>query len=405
MRFEDYKLGEISTFKYGKMPKKDRIKVKGYPIYTGYKVSGYYDEYMYETEQLIVVARGVGGTGDVKLAPEKSYITNLSIIVELDKKKADKTYMMYYLNSLKLRYLDTGSAQSQITIKDLTNLKVRIPCLKEQKKVAQTLNKLFEKIELNNSIIANLEELAQTLFKHWFVDFEFPNEEGKPYKSSGGKMVESELGMIPEGWDVKTLKDLIEIIDNRGKTPPLVNYSEYPIIDVKALSGDSRVINYGMCTKYVNKNTYDNWFRKGHPQRYDILFSTVGSIASMKMFFEGNFGTIAQNVVALRSIAINPFYLYQYLIYQQEEIKQLNIGSVQPSIKVTHFIKKKILVPNKELYNKFNNTISILSLYINSINKENVKLMNVRDTLLPKLLSGEIELPDDMEVTDDVPIS
>src|SRR5699024_2551619 len=85
-------------------------------------------------------------------------------------------------------------------------------------KILKMVNPIEERIELNNSIISNLEELAQTLFKHWFVDFEFPNEEGKPYKSSGGKMVESELGMIPEGWEIKQLGEVYNI--KYGKNLP-----------------------------------------------------------------------------------------------------------------------------------------------------------------------------------------
>jgi type I restriction enzyme S subunit len=81
--WREVSLEQISNMKYGKMPKKDRIRDKGYPIYTGYKIAGFYDEYMFENPELLVVARGVGGTGDVKIAPPKSYITNLSIVLLL----------------------------------------------------------------------------------------------------------------------------------------------------------------------------------------------------------------------------------------------------------------------------------------------------------------------------------
>lgn len=139
MEYNTYKLSEFSSFKYGKMPKNTLKVEKGYPIYTGYKISGYYKEYMYEEEQLIVVARGVGGTGDVKLSPPFSYITNLSIIIELNENVLDKFYMKLYLNSLRLRYLDSGSAQSQITISDLKNLEIQVPSIKEQKNIVKII--------------------------------------------------------------------------------------------------------------------------------------------------------------------------------------------------------------------------------------------------------------------------
>ena len=103
---------------------------------------------------------------------------------------------------------------------DFMSIKIPFPPLPEQKAIANILSALDEKIEINNKINKNLEEMAQAIFKRWFVDFEFPNEDGKPFKSSGGEMVQSELGLIPKGWEVKLLKDCIDVIDNRGKTPP-----------------------------------------------------------------------------------------------------------------------------------------------------------------------------------------
>src|SRR5699024_3661759 len=113
-------------------------------------------------------------------------------------------------NYLQMIAENSTSAYPSIKPKDIGNLEIELPDLNKQKQIGYFLWDINKKIHLNSSIIANLEELAQTLFKRWFVDFEFPNEEGKPYKSSGGKMVESELGMIPEGWSVGTLNDVGE---------------------------------------------------------------------------------------------------------------------------------------------------------------------------------------------------
>jgi len=239
--------------------------------------------------------------------------------------------------------------------------------------------------------------MAQAIFKQWFVDFEFPNEDGEPYKSSGGEMVESELGIIPKGWEVGTLKDLIDIIDNRGKTPPQEQEkTEYPIIDVKALAGDSRIIDYENCMKYVSKDTYKNWFRSGHPKEGDILISTVGSLAEMKIFF-GDIGCIAQNVIAARCKDVSNMFMYQYLNYIKNDLISYNIGSVQPSIKVTHIVKHKILKPNDGILDKFHNYAMDLTTSIYTRYLENQNLKNIRDILLPKLMSGEIRVPLDEE--------
>ena len=191
-----------------------------------------------------------------------------------------------------------------------------------------------------------------------------------------------------------TLGDLVTSIDNRGKTPPLSSEpTNYPIIDVRALSATSRIVDYNNCTKYVVKETYDNWFRSGHPKPYDILISTVGSLAEMKLYL-GNIGCIAQNVVAFRSKGVSPIYIYQYLNYIKNDLVSYNIGSVQPSIKVTHVIKHPIYVPPKEKLTSFDEIAFVMTeqIYFNSKEIENLKVL--RDILLPKLMSGELDVSD-----------
>ncbi|EOT44919.1 restriction endonuclease subunit S [Enterococcus columbae] len=188
------------------------------------------------------------------------------------------------------------------------------------------------------------------------------------------------------------LKDLIESIDNRGKTPPLsVKPTSYPIIDVKALSGNVRIVDFNKCSKYVDEETYNNWFRSGHPEQYDILFSTVGSLAEMKLFL-GKVGCIAQNVVGFRSRSISPLYLYQYLKYIKNDLVAYNIGSVQPSIKITHIIKYPIYVASQDEINKFDNMSRTITEKIYANCQENENLKQLRDTLLAKLMSGELDV-------------
>ena len=188
------------------------------------------------------------------------------------------------------------------------------------------------------------------------------------------------------------LGDLIESVDNRGKTPPLSDEpTDYPIIDVRALSSNSRIIDYTNCTKYVSKETYNNWFRSGHPKEYDILISTVGSLAEMKIFL-GTIGCIAQNVVGFRTKDISPLYLYQYLNYIKNDLVAYNIGSVQPSIKVTHIIKHSIYVASKEDIEIFDSIARNITKKIFANCQENEALKQMRDTLLPKLMSGEFDV-------------
>ena len=262
-----------------------------------------------------------------------------------------------------------SSGRQRVQTDVVASLNIEIPPFEEQRKIGGLLKALDDKIELNNQINNNLEEQLSALFVNMF-----------------GHSIDS-----LDNSDIK-LGDLIESVDNRGKTPPLSDEpTDYPIIDVRALSGNSRIIDYTNCTKYVSKETYNNWFRSGHPKEYDILISTVGSLAEMKIFL-GTIGCIAQNVVGFRTKGISPLYLYQYLNYIKNDLVAYNIGSVQPSIKVTHIIKHSIYVASKEDIEIFDNIARNITKKIFANCQENEALKQMRDTLLPKLMSGELDV-------------
>lgn len=154
---EMMKFGDFASFRYGKMPIKKKITESGkYPIYSGYRYVGFYDEYNTEADQLIIVARGVGGTGDVKLTKDRCYLTNLSIAANIDSNVVLSEYLYYYFKQRSLRYLDSGSAQSQITISDLERVMIPIPPLSDQKAICSYLKLLDGKIQNNKKINENL---------------------------------------------------------------------------------------------------------------------------------------------------------------------------------------------------------------------------------------------------------
>lgn len=339
-------------------------------------------------KDVVIASAGQGHTrGQTSLCKINTYINQSIISLRANEVILDPEYLLYNLTNRysELRQISDGnSIRGSLTTRVIKTLTIKLPCLKEQKVIAATLSCLDDKIELNNRMNKNLEEMAQAIFKSWFVDFE-------PFQD--GEFEESDLGMIPKGWSVGILNDYVKSIDNRGKTPPLAEViTEFPIIDVKALSGDTRIINYDNCTKYVDEHTYSNWFRSGHPKLYDILISTVGSLAEMKVFY-GNKGCVAQNVIGFRTVNTSPLYIYQYLKYIKADLISYNIGSVQPSIKVTHIVKHKILIPEPSIVEQFHNTIELISkkIFVNS--QEISTLCQIRDTLLPKLMSGEVRIP------------
>ena len=289
------------------------------------------------------------------------------------KESVDKDFIYYIVSSPTFKqYLEsnaTGTTIKNISLKQMREYTFELPEIGEQKRISSVLRKIDEKIKNNRAINNNLEEQLSALFVNMF-----------------GHSIDS-----LDNSDIK-LGDLIESVDNRGKTPPLSDEpTDYPIIDVRALSSNSRIIDYTNCTKYVSKETYNNWFRSGHPKEYDILISTVGSLAEMKIFL-GTTGCIAKNVVGFRTKGISPLYLYQYLNYIKNDLVAYNIGSVQPSIKITHIIKHSIYVASKEDIEIFDSIARDITKKIFANCQENEALKQMRDTLLPKLMSGELDV-------------
>lgn len=288
----------------------------------------------------------------------------------------DKDFLYYLVCSHLVREpaiksMVGSSGRQRVQTNVIQNLEIKVPTFEEQKKIGEILCYLDDKIKLNNKINNNLEQQISALFINMF-GFNIDN------------LVENQFN----------LGDLVESVDNRGKTPPLSDKpTSYPIIDVKALSGDIRIVDYNNCTKYVDEETYNNWFRSGHPKQYDVLISTVGNLAELKIFL-GDIGCIAQNVVGFRSKGVSPLYLYQYLNYIKSDLVAYNIGSVQPSIKVTHIIKHPIYVAPQDELDKFDSVARSITEKIFANCQENEYLKLLRYTLLPKLMSGELDVSD-----------
>lgn len=323
-------------------------------------------------DDIIVSARGT--VGEMAMIPFPMTFNQSCYGIRAKRHLVDPFYlyslMKYNLGVLKSKV--HGSVFDTITKDTFKQITVDLPCLEVQKKVAAILGNLDDKIEINEKINRNLEDQLKAIFIELFG---------------------AEIDAVKTGTGTP-LGELIDVIDNRGKTPPLTTETfDFPIIDVGALRGNVRVIDFNNCTKFVDEDTYNNWFRSGHPKPWDILLSTVGSLAEMKIFL-GEKGCIAQNVVALRSKVIAPLFLYQYLNYIRNDLVAYNIGSVQPSIKVTHIIKHPIFVPDEVRLAAFEDIAKVISDQIYMLYSESEVLKGIRDSLLPKLMSGELDVCD-----------
>ena len=294
-------------------------------------------------------------------------------------------YAGYYFRSLKFRNAVT-SMSSMTTRASLNNdmislLTITVPTLEEQENIANILSCLDEKIELNNEMNKTLEEMAQCIFKRWFVDFEFPNENGEPYKSSGGEMVDSELGMIPNGWEVVNYINTSDIQYGFAFKSKLFNDKEgKPIIRIRDISNS-----------YTPTYTTEEYNDLYIVTKNDILVGMDGEFKAH--IWGGKDSLLNQRVLRIRpkdnnSIAYSYFSIKEPLRY----LENSKVGTT-----VIHLGKKdidniKIVYPPNNLISKYRDIADNLINKICENKVEIMELLELRDSLLPKLMSGEIKV-------------
>lgn len=307
-------------------------------------------------------------------------------------------YVYYYMTSTMFKAeLDsraTGTTVVGLRQPELLKCKIKIPPrLEEQKIIAAVLSGLDDKIELNNRINKNLEKMAQAIFKRWFVDFEFPDENGNPYKSSGGEMVESELGEIPKGWRVEKVSEGFDI--SIGKTPPRKEPQWFTkdTRDVKWVSisdmGKSGLYIFDT-GEYLTNEAIKKHNIKIVPSDTVILSFklTIGRVAITSHSMTTN-EAIAHFLTTDDTLKE---FIYFYL-------KNFNFSSLGNTSSIATAVNSKvikqmpILIPNTLIIHNFHHIASDLMLKIKNNQEEILCLINIRDSLLPKLMLGEIRVP------------
>ncbi|MFS0614238.1 restriction endonuclease subunit S [Lederbergia ruris] len=309
--------------------------------------------------------------------------------------QVNNKYIGYYLRSPKIRSQITSfsslTTRASLNNSMLNMIEIELPHLDQQKAIATILSSLDEKIETNNEINEKLEELAQAIFKQWFIDFEFPNEEGKPYKSSGGKMIESELGMIPEGWEVGSATEQFSV--QSGGTPK-TNIAKYWDGDIPFFTPkDSHIESIFVLA--TEKNITQEGLSKCNSKLYEtgtIFITARGTVGNIAM--AGREMAMNQSCYALvANDGFAPTYIYFLVSHLVDKLKANASGSVFGAIIVSTFTNLKAVIPNKVLIKEYDSIVESLFSEILSNSKENRNLASIRDTLLPKLMSGEIRLP------------
>ena len=296
---------------------------------------------------------------------------------------------IYYLLKNNIDIIENhanGSTFKEISGSVMKSLEFGIPSLREQKAIAHILSTLDDKIEVNNQINKTLENMAQAIFKQWFVDFEFPNENGEPYKSSGGEMVESELGTIPKGWEVVQFRDIFRFV--KGKKPKTIAECEFKdsekYLTIDVLNRNS--VLFCSKEKVIEANSED------------VLMVMDG--ASSGVIYFGQKGVVASTLAKLELISqkVSNQFLFYAIKYFENDIKTHTTGSAIPHTDKEYTYRLMIALPNDiSLQTKIDDLLCDISDTFIAREQENAVLKATRDTLLPKLMSGEIRVPLDQD--------
>lgn len=317
-----------------------------------------------------------------------------------NKEKCDGEFIEYLLQHYQkeIKTHSIGSVQENINLGTFEKVKFIIPPLPTQKVIAEILSSLDDKIELNNQINQNLEALAQSLFKHWFVDFEFPNENGEPYKSSGGEMVDSELGKIPKGWSICMLSEVTEKITDGAHHSPKSEENGFPMASVKDMT--TWDIDLSSCRK-ISEEDYLKLAQMGcKPRKGDVLIAKDGSFLKHTFVLNEEIDLVLLSSIAILrpNEKINSHILNLFLKEEsvKERLQNIVTGAVIQRIVLKDFRSFKIVNIPIETQRKFNKVVDSFYDKIWAVNMENENLTNLRDLLLPKLISGELEVSESL---------
>ena len=415
MEWKHYKMDElieeISMGPFGSDVKKEFYVDNGVPILNGSNLQGFKlqeDSFGYLTKEkadslkkcnahrgdIIVTHRGT--LGQIVYVPVNSkydryVISQSQFRFRCKADLVDVQYLVYYFHTREGQYKILANA-SQVGVPALARatstfrlIDIKLPPLNDQRRIASILSSLDRKIELNNKINADLEEMAQAIFKNWFVDFE-------PFKD--GKFVDSELGMIPEGWKVGRADDFYQI--NIGKTPPRKEHQWFSTNPADKIWVS--IANMGNSGIFISDSS--EYLTKEAVDRHNIIMVPKNTIL---LSFKLTVGRVAiadkeltTNEAIARFILSDDKYMeYLYLYLKKYDYNSLgSTSSIATAVNSKTIKGMQMLQPSDNVIDAFHIQVNPIFEKIRSLTKENSRLSTLRDTLLPRLMSGELEIPE-----------
>lgn len=371
--WKTYRLGDLcSRIKSGKGIPASEVSTTGeYPVIGGNGIRGYTNTSNFNGVCAVVGRQGAY-CGNVRFFSGEAYMTEHAVVI-VGNELADTRYLAYLLSIMQLGHLSAQSAQPGLSVQTLSKLSINIPDISTQRRIAGILGSLDDKIELNRRLNANLEAQAQALFRSWFVDFE-------PFRD--GPFVDSELGKIPQGWKVGDIYTYMDVIYGAPYKSALFNTNKkgYPLIRIR----DLKTYSPQFYTEEILPNT----------EYVDFGDIVAGMDAEFVPYiWKGEKGLLNQRVCKFipKYDYVSKYYILSLIRPELEFVQSYKVGTTVSHLGKSDIDKFKVITPPAEIVKRFSCIVDSFHQQIIKLAKENLNLSTLRDTLLPKLMAGEIK--------------
>jgi restriction modification system DNA specificity domain protein len=349
-----------------------------------------------EKGDILLTSEAPSGQAMIWDSDEKIILSQRLYALRVNKNLVDNSYLKYFIQSplgqKSITRNNSGSTVSGISAKTFKNIKILIPDLENQQAISKFLLTIDQKIQVNNQINQELEAMAKTLYDYWFVQFDFPDQNGKPYKSSGGKMVyNQELKReIPEGWGVEKIEEIAQT--GSGGTPKSTNSSYYTDGEVPWInSGELNQTIITSTSNFITEEGLRNSNAKLFPSG-TILVAMYGATAGKVSFLSFEASTNQAICAIMLSDVRMRYYLknviedlYQYLV-------NLSTGSARDNLSQDMIKNIKVVIPSNEILDRYFHFSNNIIKELTKKQQENEQLIQLRDWLLPMVMNGQVKL-------------
>ena len=387
---EKYKLSELIVIKNGRDHKD--LPNGDYPVFGSGGIMRYVNSYLYDKPSVLLPRKG--SLSNIQYSDTPFWTVDTLYYTEINEELVSPYYLYSYLRLLDMSRLDSGTGVPSMTFDSYYNINVFLPNIEEQRRVASILQKIDAKIALNHQINDNLEAMAKQLYDYWFVQFDFPNEEGKPYKSSGGAMVWNEKlkREIPQGWHVLSVNDIAANVRGVSYTKDDLVNSNNGVLVLRGNNIQDNHIIYDSNVAYIPKSFIS---KEQHIKPLDIIMTMssgskehIGKSAMFQFASGDTFGAFLTKFTAKEHCAYLLFNLFNSQ-YFKAKIKSIACGTGINNLTNQTFDEIYIVMPQDEILLEFDKKQSQIFAEIGLIEKSNVELTKQRDELIPLLMNGQ----------------